>query len=375
MDRRADSSRWRSLAFSLGMSLLINLILCGALAHLSSTPPHVAAACLAVELDGVTPPPPPPPQPPLLKRLLPPPVVHPKPVEMNTPPTLIQKMQRWFNPAPPVAPPPATPEPDQPSLVPEPTPAPEQTATPPVATPDPPAPPHEKPAHAATPEQPPQLITAVQPPSVAPAPAAPTVGNGGNAASTPPVAIAVPGGGHGANATPGDGGGSHPAAPHPLTTDDGGTHNAGPGATSGSGDGGGTTVKTGGEHVTSPPTPERSAGDGGHGHGDGTGSGNGTGNGTPAPNGVSRGAQVTRQQRPDYPPSARDEGIEGIVILTVSLDATGKVTAVKHLRSSGDRRLDRAAERAVREWRYTPKLVDGEAMASTLRVEVKFELQ
>lgn len=91
--------------------------------------------------------------------------------------------------------------------------------------------------------------------------------------------------------------------------------------------------------------------------------------------GGQRKAGVLKNAQPPYPRDVRDEGIEGTVVLQVSLDAQARVTAVKVIKSAGDRRLDRAAERAVKGWTFETALEDGNPVASTLRVRVQFKLE
>ena len=97
--------------------------------------------------------------------------------------------------------------------------------------------------------------------------------------------------------------------------------------------------------------------------------------GSPAPKGESRGPLALNQPRPSYPPDARDEGVEGTVTLLVRIDARGGVSGVRIERGSGDRRLDRAAEQAVRRWKYSPGLRDGVPVGSAVRVHVHFRLE
>jgi protein TonB len=80
---------------------------------------------------------------------------------------------------------------------------------------------------------------------------------------------------------------------------------------------------------------------------------------------------VTRVE-PVYPPQAMSARVEGIVILEVKLDATGKVTDARVLRSVP--LLDQAALEAVREWVYTPTCFNGAAIPQIISVSVPFTL-
>lgn len=76
---------------------------------------------------------------------------------------------------------------------------------------------------------------------------------------------------------------------------------------------------------------------------------------------------------PQYPELARQARVEGRVLLEVTVSATGVVEDVRVLRGRG-LELDEAAVQAVRQWRYTPTLVNGEAVPILLTVTVSFSL-
>jgi len=76
---------------------------------------------------------------------------------------------------------------------------------------------------------------------------------------------------------------------------------------------------------------------------------------------------------PIYPPLARSARVEGVVILETVLDASGRVTTVRVLRSIP--LLDQAAVDAVREWRFTPTLLNGVAVPVVMTVTVQFTLR
>ena len=66
--------------------------------------------------------------------------------------------------------------------------------------------------------------------------------------------------------------------------------------------------------------------------------------------------EKTRDVNPQYPPAAREERVAGIVILEVLIDPDGRVTDTEVLRSVPG--LDDAALDAVRQWEYTPTLLN-----------------
>ena len=76
---------------------------------------------------------------------------------------------------------------------------------------------------------------------------------------------------------------------------------------------------------------------------------------------------------PIYPIIARQAHIQGVVILEAVLDAQGQVESVRVLRSIPQ--LDRAALDAVQQWRFTPALLNGQAVPVVMTVTVNFTLQ
>lgn len=77
---------------------------------------------------------------------------------------------------------------------------------------------------------------------------------------------------------------------------------------------------------------------------------------------------------PPYPPEAYRQGQEGVVLLDVTIAATGSVTRLKLYRSSGFRLLDEAAELAVTDWKFEPARYRGRAIAYRVVVPVRFSL-
>lgn len=75
---------------------------------------------------------------------------------------------------------------------------------------------------------------------------------------------------------------------------------------------------------------------------------------------------------PRYPMHAQQAHIEGVVVLDAVIDPTGRVTDVRVTRSI--QLLDQAAIDAVRQWRFTPTLLNGEPVSVLLTVRVRFTL-
>jgi len=369
MENDGAREHWRRLALPLGISLAINLLLCGAFVRLSAAPPALEAG-IAVELEGVKPPPPPPLPRPLLKRLFTPRQPDPPPATPETPerkkPTFFNRITQIFK----HEDPPATPKPEEPPAAFEPE---KIAANPPEREPVDPLPAPSLPDR--------EPVKTADPPPPGPTAIDPGGESDGNRSGT--VAPAGPGpgtesGGTGKDPGKGPGGDSHGTQ---IAIDPGGnnggnpgggTKNTGPGASSDTGPGPGTLDpgKEPGTGAGPGKDPDNT--------GDGVAPGAGTGDAAPAnpaPRGASHGARVVKQSRPAYPAGAREEGVEGTVQLNVSLDAAGKVTETKILKSSGDRRLDRAAEKEIRKWTFEAKMEDGIAAAANIKVNVVFRLE
>jgi periplasmic protein TonB len=75
---------------------------------------------------------------------------------------------------------------------------------------------------------------------------------------------------------------------------------------------------------------------------------------------------------PQYPQIARASRVQGIVIIEATIDSHGNVESTTILRSIP--LLDQAALDAVRQWKFTPTLLNGVAVPVIMTVTVNFEL-
>jgi protein TonB len=96
---------------------------------------------------------------------------------------------------------------------------------------------------------------------------------------------------------------------------------------------------------------------------------------TPNSGGESRPLHATSRIDPIYPPSERRANHEGVVRLQVQVDESGRVIDVQITRSSGFPALDQSAADAVKRWRFSPKLENGQAMGTVGSVAVTFQLK
>lgn len=77
--------------------------------------------------------------------------------------------------------------------------------------------------------------------------------------------------------------------------------------------------------------------------------------------------------QPIYPAIAQSAHVEGIVILEAVIDERGRVTETRILRHVP--LLDDAAEAAVRQWVYSPTLLNGQPIPVVMTVTVQFKLE
>jgi protein TonB len=79
---------------------------------------------------------------------------------------------------------------------------------------------------------------------------------------------------------------------------------------------------------------------------------------------------------PQYPPRASSRGIEGWVLVEFTISAAGTVKDPIIIDSEPSSIFDRAMLRAIRKWKYRPKIVDGVAVERAgVRVRQNFELE
>ena len=76
--------------------------------------------------------------------------------------------------------------------------------------------------------------------------------------------------------------------------------------------------------------------------------------------------------RPEYPPIAISARVSGSVLIEAIIGTDGQVRDAKVLRSIP--LLDEAALKAVRQWRYTPTLLNGIPVSVIMTVTVTFTL-
>ncbi|RMD86057.1 MAG: energy transducer TonB [Candidatus Dadabacteria bacterium] len=79
---------------------------------------------------------------------------------------------------------------------------------------------------------------------------------------------------------------------------------------------------------------------------------------------------------PQYPIAAAERGIEGWVLVRFTITPSGTVKDPEVIDSHPPGVFDRAALRAIRKWKYKPKIVDGKPVERRgVTVRLKFELE
>jgi len=81
----------------------------------------------------------------------------------------------------------------------------------------------------------------------------------------------------------------------------------------------------------------------------------------------------TRDIKPVYPAIAQSARVQGVVIIEATIGPDGKVKDAKVLRSIP--LLDQAALDAVKQWEFTPTLLNGVPVPVIMTVTVNFTLQ
>lgn len=78
---------------------------------------------------------------------------------------------------------------------------------------------------------------------------------------------------------------------------------------------------------------------------------------------------------PEYPPSAREEGQEGLVVLRVLVSIAGRPEQVQIARPSGFRALDAAAVQAIKRWKFSAATDGRSSIEAWMDIPVRFRLE
>lgn len=132
------------------------------------------------------------------------------------------------------------------------------------------------------------------------------------------------------------------------------------------------------EGVAGAPVSDTSGGGTPHGQGDkeeglaGSGS-EGLGGETRA-FGTPGGPAILRLVKPTYPPEARLLGKEGVVILKLSIETSGRIGTIETVQSAGFG-MEEAARDAILRSRFSPATLNGQPVACQALLPLRFKLQ
>jgi TonB family protein len=82
-----------------------------------------------------------------------------------------------------------------------------------------------------------------------------------------------------------------------------------------------------------------------------------------------------KPNRPEFPATLKAQGIEGDVTVRVDIAASGDVTSVTIVRSSGYPAFDDAAKRAAASERFAPAIRDGNPVPFSLSYSYRFRIE
>ena len=86
-------------------------------------------------------------------------------------------------------------------------------------------------------------------------------------------------------------------------------------------------------------------------------------------------ARVVKRSTPSYPSKARRSGVEGRVVVTVTISTSGSVSSARISQSSRDSSLDSAALRAAKKYRFSPaKNSRGQVVTTQVSLPFSFKL-
>jgi TonB family protein len=82
---------------------------------------------------------------------------------------------------------------------------------------------------------------------------------------------------------------------------------------------------------------------------------------------------ISSSPKPEYPPDLEEKGIEGTVLLNAVIGMDGTVLDIRVINTPNPG-LEKAALDAVKQWRYTPTLLNGEPVEVVTTITVNFRL-
>jgi len=156
-----------------------------------------------------------------------------------------------------------------------------------------------------------------------------------------------------------------------------GDPNGAPGLSNGTGSGGGIGSGRGTGQGNGNGTGAGNGNGSGFGNGDGNGNGNGTGDGDgdgpPPPVGVTQALKILAKPKPSYTDSARQNQVQGTVILRVTFLASGGIGSISPVKGLPNGLTEQAIA-AARSIRFEPAKRNGIGQTVTKQVEYTFSI-
>ncbi|HET7650805.1 MAG TPA: M56 family metallopeptidase [Gammaproteobacteria bacterium] len=95
---------------------------------------------------------------------------------------------------------------------------------------------------------------------------------------------------------------------------------------------------------------------------------------TRAPAPQRSGGEILERQTPHYPQFALERGISGSATVSFTLTADGEITNIKVAHVQGSHLFGQAAVNALKNWKFTPVMINGKPVDQTLTQEFDFRL-
>jgi len=98
-------------------------------------------------------------------------------------------------------------------------------------------------------------------------------------------------------------------------------------------------------------------------------------NAGPSLSGIAK-PNILSKVNPAYPPAARQENLEGTIVVKIQILTSGRTGEISIARSSGHPSLDEAAIAAVEQWQFIPakNLSNGQPITCTIVQPISFQL-
>lgn len=80
-------------------------------------------------------------------------------------------------------------------------------------------------------------------------------------------------------------------------------------------------------------------------------------------------------RKPPYPPEALTRGIQGVVMLRLRINLSGRVENAIVVESSGAASLDESARRTALQWRFQPARLRGANVVAMIEKPIRFTLR